>query len=360
MKLKKRVLVAPLNWGLGHATRCIPIINGLISNNFEPIIASDGASLLLLQKEFPNLQCLELPSYDIRYPENGQSLKWKLVKDAPKILEVIIAEKKETARIVKDYHIQGIISDNRFGVLSEKIPSVFITHQLKVLSGSTTWLSSKMHQRFIKKFDECWIPDVEIKPNLSGKLGHLKHTDLNIKYIGALSRLKKIECDLSYDLMVLLSGPEPQRTHLEKLLLKELDAFKGEVLFVKGLVEDVPTTMRKNHITIHNYMTSNALNKAINSSKIILCRSGYTSVMDLSTIGKSAFFIPTPGQFEQEYLAQKFTEEHIAPSCKQDDFCIEKLNSISDFKGFQPIKSNVELKDLFSLFQSERKFTTNT
>ena len=149
MNTKKRILVAPLNWGLGHAARCIPIINALIKNVFEPIIASDGNALTILEKEFPDLKCLELPSYKISYPKKASQFKLKMLKDSPRILQTIKEEKKVTAKIIETHHIVGIISDNRFGVRNKHIPSVFITHQLNVLSGSTSWISSKLNQRFI-------------------------------------------------------------------------------------------------------------------------------------------------------------------------------------------------------------------
>jgi UDP:flavonoid glycosyltransferase YjiC (YdhE family) len=76
----KTILIAPLNWGLGHATRCIPIIKALQENNYIPIIASDGIALELLQKEFPYVQTLKLPSYKIEYAKNGKNFKWKLLK----------------------------------------------------------------------------------------------------------------------------------------------------------------------------------------------------------------------------------------------------------------------------------------
>ena len=149
----KNILIAPLNWGLGHATRCIPIIRALEKNQYTPIIASDGAALQLLQKEFPHLQALELPSYQIEYAKKGSDFKWKLLKNTPKMIEAILEEKKVVKKWVKEFQLVGIISDNRLGVYNKKVQSVFITHQLNVLSGNTSWISSKMHQQIIKKFD---------------------------------------------------------------------------------------------------------------------------------------------------------------------------------------------------------------
>ena len=360
MELKKRILVASLNWGLGHATRCIPLINALIDHNFMPVLASDGAALKILKQEFPHLETVELPSYNITYPKKAKNFKTKLLMDSPKMLLTIKAEKNLVRDLVTNNLIDGIISDNRLGVFNENIPSVFITHQLKVLSGSTSWFSSKLHQKFIKKFDECWVPDVEAEPSLSGKLGHLDKTNLKIKYIGPLSRLEKEKSSMVYDLMVLLSGPEPQRTMLENILFKELNDYKGKVLFIKGVVEDKQIKLKQGSVTIYNFMNSKALQRAINQSKVVISRSGYTTIMDLAKLEKKAFFIPTPGQYEQEYLADRLKKLKLAPSCSQDDFKIEKLDTINLYSGLQAFNHENNYKNLFSLFQSERKFTSNT
>ncbi len=353
MELKKRILVAPLNWGLGHATRCIPIINALIENSFEPILASDGIALELLKKEFPKLEAIELPSYNIAYPKKGKNFKLKLILDSPKWLQAIKQEKKLIKKLVKSNQIDGIISDNRFGVYNKNVPTVFISHQLNVLSGSTSWFSSKLHQKIIRKFDECWIPDIKAEPNLSGKLGHLKNSNLNVKYIGPLSRFSKVDCNLVYDLMVLLSGPEPQRTIFETKLLKDLKNYNGTVLFIKGLIEEQQSVIKNNNMTVYNFMTSIELEKAINQSKVILSRSGYTTIMDLSKLEKKAFFIPTPGQFEQEYLAKKLDESGLVPSCNQEDFNIEILDSVNYYYGLSYFNYEVNFKKLLGLFERE-------
>ncbi len=348
--MKKQILVAPLNWGLGHAARCIPIINALITEGFMPIIASDGVALTLLQKEFPNLLSIELPSYNVTYAKNGKHLKIKLLKDSPKLLKAINAEKQAVKSILEHHDIAGIISDNRLGVRSKKVPSVFITHQLHVLSGSTTWLSTKIHQNIIKKFDACWVPDMEGAINLSGKLGHATSIEIPTKYIGPLSRFTKTDSEIKNDLMVLISGPEPQRTFLEETLLRELKDYTGKVIFVKGIMENEQTIQVNEHMSVYNFMTSSLLEKTINESDLIISRSGYTTVMDLAKLNKKAFFIPTPGQFEQEYLAKRLSEKNLVPSCKQDDFTLKKLDEIPAYNGLKSFDFEVDYKDLFSLF----------
>ena len=351
--MSKRILISPLNWGLGHATRCIPIINALIANNFEPIIASDGNSLTLLQKEFQNLKFIELPSYNIKYAKKGSHLKLKLLKDAPMILKAIKTEHKVIQNLVNDNAIDGIISDNRFGVYNKNVPSVFLTHQLNIISGNTTWLSTKIHQSLVKNFDEYWVPDFEGKHNLSGVLGHPENYKITTKYIGPLSRFTKTKLSKKYDLMVLLSGPEPQRSMLEEKLLSELENHKGNVIFIKGVLEPNQQIAKRNNLTIINYVTSSELEKFINESELILSRSGYTTIMDLAKMEKKAFFIPTPGQYEQIYLAKKLKKEGIAPYALQDEFSLDKLDEVIQFEGFKNLENNINYEALFGLFKRE-------
>ena len=354
MQDRKRILVAPLNWGLGHATRCIPIVQALLQQDYEVYLASDGVALSLLQKEFPKLPAFELSSYKIKYAEKGKNFKLKMLWDSPKVLKAMAKEKKQVKKLVKAHQIGAIISDNRLGVYHKKIPCVFITHQLNVLSGNTTWFSSKMHQEIIKKFKECWVPDVEGKPNLTGKLGHLKKTKLNVRYLGPLSRFEKQVVKPIYDLMILLSGPEPQRTLLEEKLFQELEQYEGNVLFVKGKIEgtQLKETRRLSKATVEvvNFMQSKELEEAITTSTLIVSRSGYTTVMDLAKLEKKAFFIPTPGQYEQEYLAKRLEKQELVPYATQDNFAIADLERVLHFKGLTQFDTMLDYSSLFSAF----------
>jgi uncharacterized protein (TIGR00661 family) len=350
MKMKKNILVAPLNWGLGHATRCIPIIKALEENHFNPIIASDGVALALLKKEFPHLSSVELPPYDISYAEKGKNFKWKLLAQMPKMFKAVYNERKIVNQIIITHAIDGIISDNRLGVYSQNIPSIFMTHQLNVLSGKTSWLTTKVHSKFISKFDQCWVPDNNSDSNLTGKLGHLKKPLKNLVYIGPLSRFEKRRRKKVFDLMVILSGPEPQRTFLEQKIILELESYEGNVVFIKGIVQEKQISHTENHITYYNFMNSEQLENTFNQSEKVLCRSGYTTVMDLAKLGKKAFFIPTPGQYEQEYLAEKYKKEGIAPCCNQEEFTIDQLMTIDNYKGLQNFSTEINWNYLFRLF----------
>lgn len=299
-----KILVAPLNWGLGHATRCVPIIHQLLENGFEPILASDGSVLLFLQKQFPQLISYELPGYQITYAENPLFFNWKMMIQFPHILKTIQKEQQKTAEIVENENIKAIISDNRFGVKSAGIPSIFITHQLKISSGFGGFLATKWHQKIINSFDTVWIPDVEGTPNLSGDLSHHVPLKIPIIYIGILSAYQKEELPILYDLLILLSGPEPMRSQLEQKLLNKYRDSEERICLIRGVVESEVQKTQTGNITIFNFLQGKPLQDILNSSDTIIARSGYSTLMDLAVLQKRAILIPTPHQPEQEYLAK--------------------------------------------------------
>jgi len=351
MGKSKTILVAPLNWGLGHATRCIPIINALLKENYKVIIASDGAALGLLRKEFPTLETVQLPSYNIKYPKNSSKLIWNVLANVPSLRRIVAREKLEIQKLLAQGKIDGIISDNRFGVRNEKIPSVYITHQVNIMAGRASFISKKLHYTIIRKFDVCWVPDSEGDTNLSGRLGHLKTADLNLKYTGVLSRMKKKELPIKYDVLVLISGPETQRTLFEELMLKQFKNSHYKVILVRGVVEEKQEIRQQKNITIYNFMTTSELEKTVNESELIVSRSGYTTLMDLAVLQKKAFFIPTPGQPEQFYLAQRMSKLKMAPYSKQKDFTLEKLKEASNFTGLFLEEQSSNFQELFRLFE---------
>ncbi|MCF6214198.1 MAG: glycosyltransferase [Flavobacteriaceae bacterium] len=347
---KNKILITPLNWGLGHATRCIPIIGILIKKGFIPIIASDGEALLLLQKEFPDLTSYTLPTYPIAYSKHPFLFKTNLLFKFLKFQTAYKAEVKEIGSIVKQENIQGIISDNRFGCYHPDIKSVYITHQIRVLAGIFTFLTSKIHQNIIKKFDECWIPDAENSP-LSGRLSDINFKSVKTKYIGILSRFKPQKEKLKYDYLVLLSGPEPQRSLLERIMLKAFKNTIKRVLLIQGKIETHQKKSKKCGIEIVNFMTQYQLQQSIAESEVIIARSGYSTIMDLAVMAKKVFFIPTPGQTEQIYLAKKLSKIKIAPYVKQHQFKLANLDNVKRFTGFNRLSRDTEkLSQALSIF----------
>jgi uncharacterized protein (TIGR00661 family) len=318
---RKRVLVAPLDWGLGHATRCIPIIYDLIGLGFDVIIAADGPIKILLKKEFSHVVFTPLKGYRVRYSRYGSWLPLKLFLQLPKLLWAIYAEKKWLKKIVRENKIDLIISDNRLGLSHKTTTCIYITHQLKIKTGNrfSEWLAQKIHYFFINKYTGCWVPDHELGNDLTGELAHPKKLPaIPVKYLGPLSRFQQRSVEKKYDLLVLLSGPEPQRTILENLMIKELKVFRGNVLLVRGLpgnAENNNLHEIKNQITVADHLPATALNIALLQSSMVICRSGYTTIMDLVKLQQKAILVPTPSQREQEYLATYLTEKKIFLVC---------------------------------------------
>lgn len=355
---KAKVLVTALNWGLGHATRCIPVIRELESQSAEVVIASDGQSLELLQEEFPHLASHSLPSYSPKYGSK-RSFELEMALQIPKFLSAIKREERQCLQICEQDQITHIISDNRWGCSSPEVPSVFLSHQLhiklnglmKIAEGSLL----RLQNRLLKNYREVWVPDHEGKHSLSGELsnGNSKSNafPLPVRFIGPLSRLEKIDSEKTIDLLFLLSGPEPQRTNFEKLLLDQVSELSGAILFVRGTNEINKEINYPKNAAIKNRLNSNEVEAALNSSKVVIARSGYSSVMDFSNLQSRCILIPTPGQTEQEYLADRLSKEGYCLSVEQDKINIRQaLSQLNKTVGFPSVSRRNYLQDCIENF----------
>lgn len=334
----KRILVAPLNWGLGHAARCVPLIQSLQYMGVEVLLASDGGAMRLLEAEFPNLSVIEIPSYRIRYEYSNmvRNIAWQL----PRITYAIRAEHRAVEKLVQEHDIHGIISDNRYGCFNAKVSSIILTHQLhlRVPNSFLQWGANRMLRRALRQFDIVWAPDVATTPNLSGELSHgepIVHP--NTRFIGPLSRLQPGQGSTEYDVAVVLSGPEPQRTYLEQRLLEQAMLLPYKFIFVQGKTQAKKHHYAADNVEVVSYLTSYELNQVLLASDVIVCRSGYSSIMDLAALGRKALLIPTPGQTEQEYLAAYFAHQHTFLVQKQDEINLDKgLREVNETTGFEP------------------------
>lgn len=352
MNPQKTILIAPLDWGLGHATRCMPLIDLLQKQGHRIVIAGNGDSFLLLKENYPSFTFYELPAYNIQY-KNGKNAALQTLLQTPKVLKTIQQEYQLTQKIIAKEKINVIISDNRYGVRSNTIKSIFICHQIALQApkpfGFTNPFFLKMHLQQIHKFDALWIPDVEHENNLSGKLSHGISFKIPHTYIGIQSRFINFSKttsfidDLDFSVLIVLSGVEPQRTFLENKLIKKFLNRNEKVLLVQGKTATFTKTENEN-ITIVSYLNTNDLFTALQKAAIIICRSGYSTVMDLAMLGKKAIFIPTKGQTEQEYLAKLLANKGFAIECKQDNLdienAIEKLKNINGFSLFSKKQVN--------------------
>lgn len=333
--IPQRILIAPLDWGLGHATRCIPVIQTLLAAGAEVIIAADGPVSSLLHIEFPTVEIIELKGYGIRWTGDKKKIIW-LFNEYTRIKKIIKSEHQWLKEIIVKRGITGVISDCRFGLYNKIVPGVFITHQLHIETGSSILnkLARKVNYAYINKFSECWVPDNLIH-SLAGKLSHpniMPHAP--VKYIGAISRFFKKEIPIKFDCLFLISGPEPQRSMLENKLLS-LNLNNKTIALVRGLPgnnEELNIT----GISVFNHLSSIELNTLIAKADVIYCRPGYTSVMDLFLSGKKAVFIPTPGQTEQTYLAHHLQKKGLFSYVRQENIS----DTIFDLKPSPPLSDN--------------------
>ncbi len=330
-----RVLIAPLDWGLGHATRCIPIINYLYGLGVQVILAGEGETTEILRKTQPESVILPLKGYRVRYSRKKKLFFLHMLLQFPKIIAAVYHERNWLKKAIAAYHIDAVISDNRFGLSNPRIPTVFITHQLAIKTGFK-WLdalAAKINYRFIEKFNECWVPDMEGKANLAGVLSHpVQRPRIPVKYLGVLSRFKTMPAQKMYELLILLSGPEPQRSIFENILLRQVNDIKGKIAVVRGLpLETGILTNGNAQLTIFNHLPAGELNMLIMQSKHIVARCGYSTVMDLATLMQKAVLVPTPGQTEQEYLAAHLQENRFFVTRKQENFSLaEAVSALQD------------------------------
>jgi uncharacterized protein (TIGR00661 family) len=331
-----KVLLAPLDWGLGHATRCLPIIYALLNQNVEVWVAAEGNIKTLLQKELPQVNFLPLAGYKIHYSRTRFWFLPTLLLQLPRISFVIRYENKWLKKIISTHNFNAVISDNRLGLYHKTVPSVYITHQLQIKTGNrlTNWLAQKAHYFFINKFTDCWMPDNALQYSLAGNLSHPKRLPKTpVTYIGPLSRLIKKETLKKYNALVLLSGPEPQRSVLENILLPQLETYPGKIVLVRGLPGSGSAIVVANkNVACHNHLPATDLAVAMQQSEIIICRSGYTTIMDLVALQQKAVVVPTPGQTEQEYLATHLMKEKLFLAMEQKYFSITAaLAAANDF-----------------------------
>lgn len=309
----QRILVAPLHWGLGHATRCIPIIDHLLSIGKEVAFAGDSSSFQLLKRRYQNLPAFELPAYNVSYSGN---MALSMLMQGPKFMVTYRKELKATQDIVKMWQPDVIISDNRFGVRNKNTHNIYLTHQLNIQHKNkmVAQFANTLHRRYIHSFDECWVPDYSDQ-RISGRLSDAEKIKIDCKYIGALTRLKISLTTPITDLLIILSGPEPSRTNLEKQLTKHLYSSNKKITLIRGTkksrLEDYPSKF-----DVHDIVDEKELTRLINRSAQIICRSGYSTIMDLEAYSRPKYYIPTKGQTEQEYLGEYHDGKNMSKTIK--------------------------------------------
>jgi uncharacterized protein (TIGR00661 family) len=345
---QKQVLFCVLNWGVGHATRSVVIIHKLIEANFKVYLASDGEALKVLRTDFPTLQYFELPGYNIFYPRK-ENMLFTMLKQLPKIRKVIRQENKIISNICSKIHFDYIISDHRYGCYSTKVNSIFITHQLQPLIPERIKLFQKtsnlLHRKMLSHFKEFWIPDTEDVNNLSRILSDDR--SFPRKFIGHLSGLSvQVKPVKRFAYVALLSGPEPQRTELEKILSVQMKKSASKTLLIKGLISEGNEIETNGNYSEVGFLSGTVLSRILLGADLIFARSGYSTIMDIAKIGKQVVFIPTPGQTEQIYLAKRMFEQGWAYSMQQHEFDVEEaIIKSENYNGFKSFKFDETLLD---------------
>lgn len=333
---QRKILIAPLDWGLGHATRCIPIIAHLEKRGCEIIFAGSPVQLTLIEKEFPGIITVQIPGYNISYTRSKRWFSFKILLQAPKILLCIRREKAILQELIDKYHPDLVISDNRYGFCNAAVPCVFITHQLNIVA-PFKWLENlirRINYHYINRFSQCWVPDYEGKPNIAGRLSHPeKLPSATVKYLGPLSRFSYETSDsYRYKFLFLISGPEPQRTLLEEKVFSIITALNANTIIVRGKPDGLETMSSPENCSIFNHLETRALHEKVIASEYVISRSGYTTVMEILAMRKKSLLIPTPGQTEQEYLARHLSDQRLCQTCSQDDDLLKALKELEQYE----------------------------
>lgn len=334
----KRVLFCVLNWGLGHATRSIPVIHELRKMGAEVIIAGDGASARLLKNEFPHLQHLPLPSIEVRYP-SGIWLFPYLILKALSLLPKLIYERYLVKKYIAKYMITHLISDNRPFSYFKQVKTAYITHQVRMKPA----FIGLAHRFFFFRFHEVWVPAPQAGDALTGNLAKGAWPRKKVKYIGYLNVFKLSKnLKKKYKYLVVLSGPEPQRTLLEQELIEQMEASGRPCVLIRGLArKKKPVLPKLKYVKVFSFADSKKIIKYLELSECLLARPGYSTLMNLAGTHIKGVFIPTPGQTEQLYLAKNLEKNQIAICAKQGGIHLESLlENVRQSKGFYELETN--------------------
>ncbi|MEA1964380.1 MAG: glycosyltransferase [Candidatus Aerophobetes bacterium] len=333
-----KVLFGICSWGLGHATRDIPLIKRMLEEGHTLTLCGKGRSLELLKKEFKK-KCLYLniPDYSSPYSKRNFFIP-KFVAYVPFYINEIIEEHKRIKKLIYKERYERIISDNRFGVYSKEIPSYFISHQLRFIVPGRIKPFERVTERFNylfkNNFCKFLVPD-DRESCLSGELSHnLNYFEKDrIEYLGIISDLKKRDVKEDIDYFISISGPEPQRTIFERRVLAQAPFLRGKVVIALGKPENEKEIV-DNHLHIFGFLERERQEEIMNRAKLVITRPGYTTVMELAILGKKALFIPTPGQTEQVYLASYHEKKGNFYSVEQDKLNLrEDVEKAKEYKG---------------------------
>mgnify|MGYP005839130979 CR=1 FL=1 len=316
--MAKHIIWGVLNWGLGHATRSAPLIRQAVQMGWQVTLASDGKALHWLQKEFPNLPTISLPSYGIKqYNTHYSALP--LFSMLPAIYKAARAEHRILQQLANQNSATIVISDNRLGFYHPTVASYYISHQLHIPGGIWQRPASALHRYYYRNFKQLLVPDTP-EATLSGLMAQSPGTGQPVHYLGWPSRFRKCTIE-GQEITIILSGPEPQRSRWEKQLLKALSRLSLSV----NVVGSSRSIYRKEkNLNLYPVLNTEELQGLFERSRLIISRCGYTTLLDLAVTGKRALLVPTPGQWEQQYLALRLKEKGWLHPVQEHKLDIEK------------------------------------
>ncbi len=318
-----KIIYAVCSWGLGHATRSLPVIRKLVSENHELKIISQGRSLQLLKNELgDSLEYIELEDYPMLLSESPRQFMAKSMIYWPKFIGRLHNGFNYVKKLIEKEKIDRIISDARYDIYSRSIPSFFMSHQMRIMNPLRLKMlesgSEIFNLFFFKRYAGVIVPDYK-EDNLSGDLSHnLRRIDENkLHYVGVLSDFEKKKKSKDIDYLISISGPEPQRTMLEEKIMSQVKDLKGKIVVTLGKTENLDK-YNSEGIETYSFLPKNEREDFLNRSKLVISRSGYSTILDLSVVGAKALMTPTPGQIEQEYLGKYHNKKGSFYCLRQD------------------------------------------
>ncbi|MCU0435629.1 MAG: glycosyl transferase family 28 [Bacteroidia bacterium] len=336
-----RIFLAPLDWGLGHATRCVPVIHALLKAGAEVELGASGSGIAFLRREFPQLTLHTLPEYGITYTANGMR-GWHLLMQTPRVMRVMRAEYHQLDTLISQRNYTAVISDNRFGIRSDRVPSVCITHQLHLQTPPGFGMAATFNRRMLGRFQQIWIPDLPGAGNLSGALSH-DGPALKIPqhFIGPLTRFHSPATKSpATHLLVLLSGPEPQRTLFERLLVPQLHQINRPCILVRGMPGQKSGPVTDKNITVYPHLPTAELQQFFETAHCVISRSGYSTLCDAAAVGCRFIAVPAPGQTEQEYLAQTLAAQNRIVMQEQSQFNLAQ--ALEEVENIAPLSVGID------------------
>lgn len=320
----KTILISPLGWGLGHASRDIAIVDQLHRLGYRIILASNNPSSVLILEHFNDIETVELKSYGVRY-SRGNCQFWPMLLVAIKLPFANRMEHRKLKSLIPKFKVDVVISDNRYGLWSRLCKSIIITHQLQPIPPYpfkwATYITKCITRRWLRNFDEVWIPDFEQNP-LAGRLS-AKNGMQNLRYVGSLSRFATtslVEVQFpTFQMVVVASGPEPHRQIFVEIAAKLAKGHNLKCLIIEGSPELGVAPRLIDGIWHVGHLHDAEFAHAVVNSEYLLLRGGYSTIMDMLTLGVSGLLVPTPGQTEQEYLARHLNRIGLFNTVTQAD-----------------------------------------